>query len=387
LDPSIINYMIVNIGCLIYALIIAMMTSLEIGNEAEVRTFRSIQLSFAGYLVTDTIWMLGTHIDAIDIHVTIFMNAAGMIFIAFMTYFWFQYCELRLKQKYQDRLWFSILTVLPVVAEIILHLISFSNGCVFYVKDGVFYHGPLYLVANGFSAGYGVLVLIHVIWVLTHVTSKEERHECRTMIFYVCIPIGAYMVDEFIPNTAIVAIACFTAYLLIFINLQRAEIYNDALTGLYNRRQADHLLNEAIGRAGEYNAFYLIMLDIDSFKEINDTYGHLYGDEVLKAVADALNRIADIRGRSFAARWGGDEFMMMIPANGIGSISEFLDRLDDEMPEMTPEDDVTMKVTVSAGWALCNTPRVQEKDLIAGADALLYSAKLRKKRRQMTMIN
>lgn len=86
----------------------------------------------------------------------------------------------------------------------------------------------------------------------------------------------------------------------------------DSLTGLYNRRYLDETLDREVSRARrEGNPLSLVMLDIDYFKRVNDTYGHQVGDEVLRTLAATLS--ADIRAEDVACRYGGEEFLILLP--------------------------------------------------------------------------
>jgi diguanylate cyclase (GGDEF)-like protein len=86
----------------------------------------------------------------------------------------------------------------------------------------------------------------------------------------------------------------------------------DSLTGLYNRRYLDETLEREVSRARrEGIPLSLVMLDIDHFKRVNDTYGHQVGDEVLRMLASTL--LADIRAEDVACRYGGEEFLILLP--------------------------------------------------------------------------
>ncbi|MFA6899119.1 MAG: diguanylate cyclase [Desulfurivibrionaceae bacterium] len=86
----------------------------------------------------------------------------------------------------------------------------------------------------------------------------------------------------------------------------------DALTGLYNRHRFNELLVQEVARSRRYHTpLSLIMFDLDYFKNINDTYGHAVGDQVLQTVADIIRK--NVRATDFVGRWGGEEFMVLCP--------------------------------------------------------------------------
>jgi diguanylate cyclase (GGDEF)-like protein len=153
----------------------------------------------------------------------------------------------------------------------------------------------------------------------------------------------------------------------------------DGLTGLTNRRQLDTLLVEATRRCarGRYPVS-VIMADIDHFKSYNDHYGHLEGDDCLKAVAEAiqgqLKRPADT-----AVRYGGEEFCILLPETpeaGAQHVAESIRRAVEslaisQVPGMEPD-----RVTLSQGFASCiPEPGFDAAQLIQRADRALYQAK------------
>ena len=157
----------------------------------------------------------------------------------------------------------------------------------------------------------------------------------------------------------------------------RKQAMTDGLTGLANRRGLEkHMELERI-RARQNNApFAVILLDIDLFKRINDTFGHLVGDSLLKGVAQILN--AQTRGNDFVARFGGEEFLVMLPETDetgaravAGKVKSVLEKKEWRVKDSGK---VIGRVTASMGIALyrLGEPGTQ---VIQRADAALYRAK------------
>ncbi|MHB8574138.1 MAG: GGDEF domain-containing protein [Dehalococcoidia bacterium] len=147
----------------------------------------------------------------------------------------------------------------------------------------------------------------------------------------------------------------------------------DALTGLLNRRAASDRLEQGFNlarRAG--GPLCIAMLDIDRFKLVNDRYGHAAGDRVLAAVATQIR--TSLRGADWAARWGGEEFLVLLNADLTGSHSA-LERLRHAVEELSVlHDERTIRCTISAGCAEIH-PGDTVEQTVARADAALYDAK------------
>jgi diguanylate cyclase (GGDEF)-like protein len=144
----------------------------------------------------------------------------------------------------------------------------------------------------------------------------------------------------------------------------------DPLTGLYNRRFAEHRLAAEVARSERKgHPLTVLTLDLNSFKEINDTYGHPAGDHVLQEFAAHLNKV--VRGSDLAVRLGGDEFLVVLPECTLEQLRLVLLRLGSL--EVTWQGQ-KIPVTFSAGWKEYEIGE-QPEQLLARADEDLYSRK------------
>jgi len=153
----------------------------------------------------------------------------------------------------------------------------------------------------------------------------------------------------------------------------REQAIRDPLTGLYNRRFLDEVLRRELARAARYgHPLSLILIDIDNFKELNDRYGHLVGDEALKRVAKALRE--NIRRVDYIFRWGGDEFCVILPeTNGPGA-KEVVRRFQEPFGILAEEPVIRLTLGY-ASWDPRKEPTPSVEDLFRRADQLLYEMK------------
>lgn len=151
---------------------------------------------------------------------------------------------------------------------------------------------------------------------------------------------------------------------------------HDPLTGLYNRRHFDEALDEEMGRAERHQReFAVLLVDLDDFKDINDTYGHPSGDGVLKLVSDIMRRV--IRKGDIVCRIGGDEFAIVLVETGTAGAIAVAEKLRTELRQ-TPfagRNGRTFHVTASIGVVSYPEDAKSVADLMAGVDLGLYRAK------------
>jgi len=156
-----------------------------------------------------------------------------------------------------------------------------------------------------------------------------------------------------------------------------ALAHTDPLTQVLNRRALTLQLNSELDRARRYESVVtLLMVDLDHFKRVNDTHGHLVGDDVLRELSLLLRHEA--RSVDLVARYGGEEFVVVLPQTGEEGAVAFAERLRERIAahEFRGHGKTPLWVTASIGVATFPSPRVESaEDLFARADAALYRAK------------
>ncbi len=145
----------------------------------------------------------------------------------------------------------------------------------------------------------------------------------------------------------------------------------DTLSGLYNRRFMNKRLEEEIIKYKRYKTpFSILLIDVDFFKKINDTFGHDKGDSIIKQISALLKQ--NIRDSDICARWGGEEFLILAPNSDLdGALI-----LANNLKELVEKNNFEIKenITISVGVSTFNDNASQEK-LLKSADIALYKAK------------
>ncbi len=150
---------------------------------------------------------------------------------------------------------------------------------------------------------------------------------------------------------------------------------HDKLTGLMNRVLFMNHLEEELNRSERYGAtFCLMLLDLDHFKKVNDRYGHLTGDRVLERIGQCLRD--NIRSVDIAGRYGGEEFVVLLPKTKLEQALEIAERVRELIHSMTFEhDNTSFQISCSIGLTSVGSGDESPQELIARADDALYTAK------------
>ena len=217
----------------------------------------------------------------------------------------------------------------------------------------------------------------------------------RDVRSFLCVPllskgksIGVLMLHHSRPNAfepeLLPTMRVLASYLAIA--MENAELFGfvkslaekDSLTLLYNHGAFHEKLGIELERASRYSRpMAVIMLDLDGFKEINDTHGHTTGDRVLVLVAGALG--AHLRKTDIAARYGGDEFAVILPETDLSSAAVIAGRIAEGISGVRLETDAGDVVSFSAsiGYAACSPDSADRAQILGIADRLMYDSKRR----------
>lgn len=157
--------------------------------------------------------------------------------------------------------------------------------------------------------------------------------------------------------------------------LIQAQAEQDSLTGLLNHMTVRQKINEELSKIKENDEWYIMIADVDDFKNVNDTNGHLYGDAVLCNFADQLKAQFP---KAIKGRIGGDEFIMLIKSKNRQQVETAVENIRASFQKLYMDKDGTLNITCSYGLVLCDATRTPD-ELFQWADSALYKVKNSKK--------
>lgn len=301
----------------------------------------------------------------------------GLKTLYFMTlnvgvFSWCAYAETELNSDARRSRGLYIILTVPLVIAMIPVLLNLVNHQLFSIDEAGGYHRHTmfhYLMVY-------LTVCASICSVRLLIRSSSELDPAKksflhlTAAFPLCI-LTAWVLSFIGESVPVICVSVMFALLCLFIGANEQQISKDKLTQVNNRQNLIGFLNYKIVNHEE--KVYLLMIDIDYFKTINDTYGHLEGDQALIFVANVLKKACmDYKKRPYIARYGGDEFMIVI--EGVRQdVSNLCDSIHTLLQESKPENRL-YDVTLSIGLAEYQVG-MQAKDLIAAADAEMYKIK------------
>ena len=189
-------------------------------------------------------------------------------------------------------------------------ILSLFTGWFFSVDNNNIYHRGSYFFFHVIFCF--ALFFYSVIFIFRHRRLIERNYYYSLLLFSIPPLIGS-TVQAFYYGVSLNWMGMMLSLLIIYLNIQNRGLVTDYLTGVYNRRQLDFLIKTKIRNSTKEKSFSAILIDIDQFKHINDSYGHYTGDDALKASAQIIKE--SLKKDDFIARFGGDEFFILLDTN------------------------------------------------------------------------
>lgn len=300
------------------------------------------------------------------------------------TYFWFLFAMARIRRagKRPSKLEY-FLSRIPICAAGILCFSTPVTGLVFQITaDGEYYRGPLFVLTSSIQYVYSLDVCIYAIWYGMREKKKEHRKLCWLLGLFILFPIISGVIQLLVGNTPILAPSIITALFIVFVYVQKSQIYNDSLTGLNNRKRLFTLLESRYMQIDKEHPMTVYMLDANRFKSINDQYGHGEGDRALTLIAQSI-MLAAAKYHVFAARYGGDEFTMIDYGAECVNPEELTEYINKALQEQCDIHQINYPLTVSIGYAVIDKRPADIEQMLAAADEKLYEQKAKYRKEQL----
>jgi diguanylate cyclase (GGDEF)-like protein len=252
----------------------------------------------------------------------------GYILQILICFFWFWYAQLVTHDERKMDTRIIVLEAMPAAIAITLTLASVLTGWIFsYDATNTYHRGPLFAVIPALSFGYIAFGYSMVI----RFRRKLDRRHLVALLGFPIPPLVGGILQTILYGVSLIWSGTTLSLLIVYIAIQNELLLLDYLTGLNNRVYFDKALKRRINIARPAHPFALVLVDLDSFHSINERFGHLAGDEALKATADILRRYFGKSG--FIARFDGDAFAVLYEIQALSELSGMEVRLHDDIDE------------------------------------------------------
>ena len=295
---------------------------------------------------------------------------------------WLRFVEAQLEHP-RRRGWREVAMLVPFALALVLVFGSISTGWVFAIDEmGILRPGPLRPLSDLLGLFYPIVASEEIIVRMVGERSRQRRLMWASLLsFFLFLTVGVVLRIAF-PDLPCVWPAASIALLFVFCDRQEASISTDALTGLNNRRRFDAELQRITSDPSRKADVFMLMIDLDRFKRINDGFGHPEGDQALVETANILKRTVGKTG-AFLARLGGDEFAVLSRSLARDEVESLRNDIAEAFFEWNKTSDKPYKLAVSIGLGeLSRDHSMTVEELVQEADSNMYGAKERVHRRR-----
>lgn len=205
----------------------------------------------------------------------------------------------------------------------------------------------------------------------------DIKYIARKHLYYYTVLCIAFFIEQVVFSNVAVGSSYVVFLLFNYMTKSKTMISQDSLSGVNNRVSFNKYINNLF-LSKEHDGAYIVFIDIDNFKHINDTYGHIEGDDAISLVGKTLKSIAG-ETNSFVARIGGDEFVMILKTTDEEFVKKVIQNVSFELEERIIFSDKQYDLTVSSGFVEIKRNQKNIKELMAKADESMYAEKMKKK--------
>lgn len=318
--------------------------------------------------------------NAVDIGINMVLNLLYFTINVTFGYVWCLYAVYRMFGSPRRVKRYAKIICAPVIIALLSIWTTPFTGWVFRITDdNVYTREWLWILP-------AVATIAYVVFGVAYIYANRKRIN-KYMIMPIALIISPIFIGAIIqavlPGTAIIAMVVTISLVGLYATTQSESAYIDRLSGVYNRRYLDDYLtglneNEKFKKTGK--TITGIMLDMDKFKQINDTFGHHVGDDAISQVGKIL--IENLGKMNFAARYGGDEFIIITPMLDSDSIETLMQKLTDVADERNASGDYPYELSFSYGYAQFTVGKEKDSDgFMKRMDDNMYEYKVAKKAR------
>ena len=342
--------------------------------------FRRAVISFILYFVSDACWaaMLSGFFPRVRFFAVLF-NLTNHVMLALMAYGTFMFITISEKSPFIFDRRKKILCLIPVVGQILWVIIAYIIDPLFWINENLELNDIYYPLMFMPPSLYLCAGLAHSVINARNTEKKEEKLQ---YLLLGSIPLGVMafgLVQVVFLNAPTFCFGCSIMWLWFYIQNMQTMISVDDLTRLNNRRQINRYMDQFTFSPD--NRVIVMMLDIDGFKKINDTYGHAEGDRALIIVSDALRQtIEKLDSSAFLGRYGGDEFTIIVRDPVEGEAPEQITEMIRKTLSQKQENmDLPYELEISIGYDELSGEDDTPARCMIRADEKLYADKKRKR--------
>ncbi|MBO7451900.1 MAG: GGDEF domain-containing protein [Clostridiales bacterium] len=370
-------YIEANVVCILIFAVMLGRSWRGVDRQERQRVFDTIMICHVIYFFSDIIWVLLLEkIIPPSILSVSLVNISNSVIICYLSCFWFSYIELIGGAKYIKHLSNRLVIQLPTLFSTLIVSLMFL-----FFRDKVlgddmvptpFYYFLLFFIPSTYVVCASIRAFMRAF-------QKEHYIRRFNFLVYAIYPIVVAIFGLIQSVWLRAPLFCFGSTILMFyIYILSIEnmVSIDPLTKLNNRTQLKRYVDTELSKSNGKDTFFVLMMDLNNFKSINDKYGHMEGDVAVVRTADALRKACAMNElHPFVARYGGDEFIIVVQTEEREAVEELCKYIKKTLKRLNVYAEAPYELTACIGYASFKGGLPDYRNAVAAADAELYKAK------------
>ena len=339
-------------------------------------------VAFMLYFVSDAVWagIIAGVIPKVP-RLVYLVNFTNFVLMAFITFMWFRYVAAVEQIADRNTRRFTFMTSLPLNLSVLAVFIIMLFAPQLLIKAD-------YSVTMFYSIFQVAIPIIYIFGVLFSVLGRasieespaEKKRHIYIGLFPLMVVVGGLIQMLILPDTPIFCYCCAILMMVFYIQMLESRISLDPLTGLNNRGQLHRYVAQSSSLFREGKRTYVMMIDVNDFKKINDTYGHAEGDKALTVISSSLKHAAgSVNAPVFVARYGGDEFVFIIHSESSNVPDTIIKNIHRQLTEEARLAELPYRITVAIGYDELKQDDDSFRECLVRADQNCYLDKQNKK--------
>lgn len=338
------------------------------------RIFRRVLVSTLIVLIFDaSTWLFnGMRFEGAE-NLNLIANYLYWFVSLFPCYLGLMYCCYEISPNLYEKT--KVLFSLPIWLGAALLIANQSTGWIFTITSENLYQRGQHFLLVGALPFLHMGLAITLMAVVTIRSPKHQRKQYEMLALFMSIPLWGSLLQIFVYGLITIWPGLTLTILISYVYFQKGNLSLDSLTGTNNRRRFDDYCGWKWRNLGSEDSLFLVVLDINDFKSINDTYGHAEGDAALIRAAETLKKVM-AHGKGFLARIGGDEFAIVLNNVSEDVVALLVSSIKEQIQEENLRADKPYRISFAIGYAgTYGKQKVDFKKFFSDADHAMYAHK------------
>ncbi len=373
-------YTELDIFCILIILILFLRVHKNVDRQNSQRILEGFMISVMAFFASDMLWILADHAFPMEwVWLNYAIDITYYILSLLVSFLWFWYSEDQQESKLVSTRKNLFFCALPMLFVILLYLTTPWTHLMFTLNDvGDFHRDMLSFLQSFVSIGYAMFTSVKAFAKAQNKKNFVNKNRYITLSSFGIYPAFFGILQVYVTDTPVLSMGLTLALLQIYINLQYQLISIDPLTQLNNRNQLIRFLSGKMKGNSANKTLYLLMMDMDYFKKINDQFGHIEGDRALVTVGNVLKKVC-ARYNGFVCRYGGDEFIIVCEMQTEEQVKQLCTELNEVLAKENQATNPAYVLHLSIGYAAHRKDIQTIPDFIQEADKMLYEIKKARK--------